>query len=738
MLRLIAADGSEHPITSYENYHIKHKEDGCNNLTFDVDLSDAIYPLIQEECRIVNKDNHWLIKKIDDDRISCELDFDFLKQRIYKDYKSSTRTLAQVLESHLPAGWIVEGANVSSIGRTISFDFCTDYDVVYECMKTYDVRFVWNIKDKVLKVVDTSKIVPTGEYLTSELNLKSLSFKGETTSFATRLYAYGKDGIGIEEAIISVGGSDAVYGLPYVDSNSYADKIVCAYFKDERFTVPTNLYNEAVLRLNTLSFPVRSYECKVIDLAKQSKEYEFLDLQMHKKVTLIDAERQIHVVHLVVEYDEYPDDEDNNTVTLSCVPSTIQSSTQSKIESAEEKIEQTRTDFDYRVNMATAMLTGAFGGHIYQENGEMFIMDNPDPQLAQVVWRYNINGIGKSTTGIAGPYTTAMTIDDTFITNLVQAMIIRGDYIEANSIKATAINQEYTDGVLSQAFSAAEGMVKSSFNNVTQYLTNDEETGQLDVLRKDLANVVSTVDGITATYSQSYTGGINYVRNSSGLNSTSNWEKTGVVDTLQSSDTNGFTVSNSCFRLSEDSSLEQVIDNAVIGQTYRISVKVKDSTQYITKGTVTYNGNTEVELFKNTEVKNSWIEHSLVIREIKSPVVTIKFETSGNYLFIADVMMSEGEGTSSWSPAPNEIYTKDVKIDGSGVSVINERQKTVMNSEEFAGYYDDEQVFVLAEDETRLKKITVRDSATITSLRIAAYTPNDDGVVEGVDLILLD
>lgn len=738
MLRLIAADSSEHPITSYENYHIKHVEDGCDTLTFDLDVNDEIYPLIQEECRIINKNNHWLIKKIDDDRISCELDFDFLKQRFYKNYESKTRTLAQVLESHLPNGWIVEGANVSSISRTIRFDYCTDYDVVYECMKTYDVRFVWNIKIKVLKVVDTSKIEPTGEYLTSELNLKSLSFKGETTEFATRLYAYGKDGIGIEEAIISVDGNDVVYGLPYVDNTGYAEKVVCAYFSDERFTVPTNLYKEALSRIKTLSFPVRSYECKVIDLAKQSKEYEFLDLQMHKKVTLIDAERQIHVVHLVVEYDEYPDDEENNTVTLSCVPGTIQSSTQSKISATEEKIENTRTDFDYRINMATAMLTGAFGGHIYQENGEMFIMDNADPQLAQVVWRYNINGIGKSTTGIAGPYTTAMTIDDTFITNLIQAMIIRGEYIEAKSIKADAINQEYTDGVLGQAFSAAEGVVKSYFENVTNYLTNEEETGQLDVLRKDIANVVSTVDGITATYSQSYTGGINYVKNSSGLNGTNSWSVTGVVDTMQSADTSGYTVSNSCFRLSENSVLEQTVENAVIGHSYRISVKVKDTSDYTSICTVTYNGKTSVEMFKIEDAETTWQEYDVVIKDVQSPVVTLRIESSGSYLYVADIMMSEGEGIASWSPAPNEIYTNQVKIDGGGVSVVNDRQKTVMNSEEFAGYYDEEQVFVLADDETRVKKITIRDSATITDLRVVAYDANDDGIAEGVDLILLD
>jgi len=523
MLSLIDATGEKRPIVGYERYHIKHVEDGCDKLEFDIDVTADVYQYIQEECVIENEDNVWLVKKIDDDRVSCELDFDFLKSRFYKNYESLTRTLTQVLEEHLPSGWTVQGANVSSISRTIRFDFCTDFDVIYECMNTYDVRFVWNIKKKTVTVYDPTQMSPTGEYLTSELNLKSLSFKGSSTDFATRIYAYGKEGVGIEDALVIVDGVETTYGLPYVDNNEYASKTICAYFSDERFEDPNSLYDKAIELLKNYAFPVRSFECKVIDLAKQNPEYSFLDFSMHKKVTLIDAERKIKVEHQIVEYDEYPDENDDNTVTLSCVPSTIKSGTDKKIASTEEKIEKASTDMSYRMNMATAMLTAAFGGYVTQNNGELFIMDNEDPALAKVVWRFNVNGFGKSSTGIDGPYTTAMTVDDTFVTNMIQAMVIRGDYIEANSIKADAINQSYTDGVLSQSFSAAEGLVQATFENLSNYLSNEENTGELDVLKQTIVDLKSTIEGLSLSYSQSFAGGMNHVKNSSGLNKTNGW-----------------------------------------------------------------------------------------------------------------------------------------------------------------------------------------------------------------------
>lgn len=199
---------------------------------------------------------------------------------------------------------------------------------------------------------------------------------------------------------------------------------------------------------------------------------------------MIDVDRNIKVEHQIVEYKEYPDEPDRNKITLSCVPETIQTSITNVVDSIETETEKLNTDFQKRLLMSTAMLTGAFGSYPHNNGSELFMMDNEDPAQAQVVWRWNANGFGKSSTGINGPYTTALTMDDNFITNVITAMVIRGDLIEANSIKSKSLSQSYKDEItnqiegkkseIEQAFSASNGELVSTIKQIESDLVGEK------------------------------------------------------------------------------------------------------------------------------------------------------------------------------------------------------------------------------------------------------------------------
>lgn len=79
---------------------------------------------------------------------------------------------------------------------------------------------------------------------------------------------------------------------------------------------------------------------------------------------------------------------------------------------------------------ASAQLTSALGGYVYKTNSELYIMDTDDPSTAQKVWRWNMNGLGYSSTGINGTYTTAMTQDGQILGSLFAA-----ETIETTAIK---------------------------------------------------------------------------------------------------------------------------------------------------------------------------------------------------------------------------------------------------------------------------------------------------------------
>ena len=753
MISVFDSSGVAHPLSDYTQYHITHKEDGRDVMTFCLDTTHEQYHLLTEEAIVRTDQNEYLIKKVDDDKIDCQLNFDFLKARAYYDYKSETRTLLSVLQDHLPSGWTIEGGGVSTIRRTIKFDSCTDYDVVYECPKVYGVKFMWFILEKRLVVVKPELMNPTGEYVTSELNLVALSFKGQSTSFATRLYAYGKDGMTMEDAVVD----GQRYGKTYVENRSYCDKIVCATWMDERYTVPENLYADALDKVNVSAWPVRSYACKVKDLARLDERYSFLTFSMYRVLSLIDIERNIVVEHQIVEYDEWPDEEDQNTITLNCVQDTIYTRIDAAAESGEDdlkaeleaEIEAAKTEaeqndnaisqeLENRLNMATAMLTGAFGNHFMQIDGELFMMDDEDPAKAQVVWRWNVNGFGKSSTGIDGPYTTALTFDDTFLTGVVEAIIIRGDLIEANSISAEKIQQSYTDGVLSQAFTAAQGYVQALFTDLNAYLSNSDGTGKLDVLSQDIVDIRATIDGMSFNFAESFRGGINYAHNSAGLNGLSDdWTTEGTVVTMQSSDTKNSTVSNSCFRLSTDAQLAQTIDTVVLGQSYTISAKVKKAGSLESRVYVIYNGDTVGELFRSSTATRGWEDFSFTIDGIQSNTLQIIATTRCDFLYLSDVMVCEGVTSKAWTPAPDEIYTSGVNIDKRGITVYRSgtEEKTVISNEEFAGYNGDEEIFSLNGDETRIVNAIVRKKLRIED---AMFIPFSSGLEKGLNIALVD
>ena len=90
-------------------------------------------------------------------------------------------------------------------------------------------------------------------------------------------------------------------------------------WSDERYTIKENLLAAAKEKLAELAYPVRSYECDVVNLNE--------DMWLYKVVTLIDRRRKTRVNHQVVEYKEYPLRHANDVITLSSTAPKIENPT---------------------------------------------------------------------------------------------------------------------------------------------------------------------------------------------------------------------------------------------------------------------------------------------------------------------------------------------------------------------------------------------------------------------------
>ncbi|MDE6506045.1 MAG: carbohydrate binding domain-containing protein, partial [Eubacterium sp.] len=420
----------------------------------------------------------------------------------------------------------------------------------------------------------------------------------------------------------------------------------------------------------------------------------------------------------------------------SCVPQTIQTSITNVVDSIETETEKLNTAFQERLLMSTAMLTGAFGSYPYSNGSELFMMDNEDPAQAQVVWRWNANGFGKSSTGIDGPYTTALTLDDNFITNVISAMVIRGDLIEANSIKAESLSQSYKDEIahqiegkkseIEQALSASNGELVSTIKQVESDLVKEKE------LRKEaVSNIRQSIEGLDLSFTSKTTGGINCIKNSSGLNGVSDdWTYTNSVIAAQTSDTS----SGSMFRLSgttsNPASLCQEI--AVIkGKKYTLTFKAWRDTESLCTVSINSGGKKE-NILQAQEESSVWQEYSKTFTAA-GDILILEAKTLGHYFYVADFMLVEGEQKSYWTPAPNEVYTENVKIDRRGINITNSNSdtKTVIDHTRFAVENGNKVVLTVNKDLTELQRTEIKDELTICK---GKFVPCD----KGIDFVLLD
>lgn len=477
MLIFYDSSGEKRPLQHIvKNYCLTRKYNGNNTLAFSLNERTDEYKLITNETVIEDEENQYLVKKINGDKFDCSLNLDFLKQTVYIGFNSESSTLSETLRAHLPSGWSISGANVRSIRRTIEFDYCTDYDIVQQCMNTYNVCFVWNTVAKKLNVVDPEAIQPSGEYLTDELNLRKVSFKSESTKLVTRLYAYGKDGL----TFASIND-----GKEYVDNASYSDKVVCGYWSDNRYTVKENLLEAATKKVAELSSPVTTYECDVIDIAKQNpQEYSFLDFQMHKVVTLIDRVRGLKVNHHIVQYKEYPNEPNRNVITLSAVAETISTSTQKLEKELYDAIGEKTWTLEMAIENAMSKIAYELEGHVFIRHNEILIMDTEDPATAHGLWRWTYGGLGFSSSGYNGTYALALTNDGQIVADRITAGELNGIILKANSVQAEAISQTFKQSIqddisnthttIIQEFTAADNDVKSVISAATsKYLTDE-------------------------------------------------------------------------------------------------------------------------------------------------------------------------------------------------------------------------------------------------------------------------
>ena len=293
------------------------------------------------------------------------------------------------------------------------------------------------------------------------------------------------------------------------------------------------------------------------------------------------------------------------------------------------------------------------------------------------------------------------------------------------------------------------GEFQSSIDGMNSYVSNmtktvetietdlGEEQSKVLEMQEQVSELEHTVSGLSVMVQEQFAGGINYVTNSAGLNGiTDEWVTTGTVTTDTSTDVQNNTTSDSCFVLGASSTLSQVITGVVTGTSYAVSVRAKKTAaSYSSYVRVQYNGNKYAYLF-DTTATFGWTEYHGIIPDVQDSTLTLYIYNRAASLYVSDIIIAEGTTVHKWTPAPNEIYTTEVKIDRRGIEVSNasSAQRTVINNTEFSGYYNEEKIFTLNKDETITKKTTVDGELTVGKTKFVPMPTAS----QGLNIVILD
>lgn len=182
----------------------------------------------------------------------------------------------------------------------------------------------------------------------------------------------------------------------------------------------------------------------------QSEEYKNIAplerVSLCDTVTVYYEKYGVNATAKVIETDYDVLKERYNSITLGDAKSRLGETIQQKInETVKQKAEETTSFLEEAIDHATELITGGDGGYVAISRDasgkpyEILIMDNEDKTQAVNVIRMNQNGIGFSTTGYNGPFTTAWTIDGGFVADFIKSGTIDAININGSNISGSNI-----------------------------------------------------------------------------------------------------------------------------------------------------------------------------------------------------------------------------------------------------------------------------------------------------------
>lgn len=422
-------------------------------------IDDEAEPVFCGMCIEVKKDFY------NQKTIYCEGELSFLNDSIQRPRRYQGYTVRGLLEAYIANhnaqvdeskrftvgqvtvqdsnDYIFCYTNMENTMKAIKEDLVDDLGGIIRIRHEGGVRYI----DYLAESPNTnSQVIRLGE------NLLDFTSNIDATDIATAIIPLGEkleesavDGLETRLTIESINdGLDYVHNADAIDSYGWIYKTVTY----DDVTTPKALKRKGEQYLTETQFENVVIEAKVVDLhfADKAEERFKISDQCRVESTPHGMNKYFRLTKQTLNLNNPEKDKftlgKNEKATLSSKSNAVSE----EIKKVVESIVPPNHILNQAVANATALITSAMGGYVVKTNNELLIMDTDDIETAKKVWRWNINGLGYSSTGYEGPYTLAMTMDGKIVADFIYGAVTEAKTVKVENLTGETIRGFTIDG----------------------------------------------------------------------------------------------------------------------------------------------------------------------------------------------------------------------------------------------------------------------------------------------------
>lgn len=272
-------------------------------------------------------------------------------------------------------------------------------------------------------------------------NLTDLEQEENCNEVYTGIYPYWYDE---EEGLVQLTGDPIVRAAGTYDFERILPVDFTDDFQEKPEEADLRTHAEEYVDYYDIGVPKVSLSISFIELAKSQEYEQYLPLErisLCDTINVLFPKLNVSATAKVIKTVYDPISDKYTSLEIGDPKTDLVSSIVANNEKTVQAISNAKSRMDTTINHVTDLITGVNGGNvvIHRDNAgkpyEILIMDTADTATAQTVLRINQNGIGFSSTGYEGPFTTAWTLDGNFVANFITTGVLTANLLRAGVIQ---------------------------------------------------------------------------------------------------------------------------------------------------------------------------------------------------------------------------------------------------------------------------------------------------------------